>query len=317
MSISMNFELFKESIIQILTEKLGEEYKIFSDSVIKNNGIELTGIIIQDKESNASPTIYIDSFYEDYHRGVSIKRITEAIYHIFKESRYSQSVDMTGFIEYENAKDKIAYKLVHYDKNAKLLKQVPHRRFYNLAVVFYYIVKDAPFYGKASILITNTHLLHWKIDEDEFVQNAVRNTPRILPAKIENMEDVMFGLLKKEVTNEELAKDLWGKMRRELGGCNEKIPMYVLSNEKRLQGAACMLYPEILKEFANKIQNDLYILPSSIHEVILLPATDNLDKKELLSMVTEINATQVEASEVLADSIYYYMRESDSLKCLC
>lgn len=317
MGTSMNFELFKESIIQIMTEKLGKNYKIFSDTVIKNNGIELTGIVIQDKSSNVSPTIYIDSFFEDYQRGVSIKKVTDAICHIFSENKHSHSVDMSLFTEYGRAKEQIAFKLINYDKNKRLLEKIPHGRFYDLAVVFYYIVKEEPFFGKASILITNAHLSHWGIKEEDFIQNAIRNTPKILPARIENMEDVMFGLLKKEVTCDELASDIWERMKRELRGGEEKIPMYVLSNMNKIQGAACMLYPEILKNFSDKMKNDLYILPSSVHEVILLPATDNLNREDLLSMVTQINATQVEADEVLADSVYYYTREMSTLKRLC
>ena len=85
MSISMNFDLFKESLIQILQESLGEEYTIFTDTVIKNNGVELTGIIIKEKDNNASPTIYIDELYKGYQRGVSLKKLADTVHQIYKE----------------------------------------------------------------------------------------------------------------------------------------------------------------------------------------------------------------------------------------
>ena len=113
----------------------------------------------------------------------------------------------------------------------------------------------------------------------------------------------MLGLLKKQVKDEKHAEDLWEQIHAQIKGESDTIPMYVLSNTSRCQGAACMLYPEVLKNFANKIKKDLFILPSSIHEVIILPAMPDMKEEELLSMVTEINATQVEESEVLADSI--------------
>ncbi len=317
MSTSMNFELFKESVIQIVKEKLGEEYRVLADDVIKNNGIVLTGIIIQEPDNNTSPTIYINSFYEDYLRGVSIMKITDAICEVFSQNRHIRSVDMSHFTNYEEARKQIAYKLVHYDKNRKLLENIPHRQFYNLAVVFYYIAMEEPFFGKASIMITNAHLRHWNIDEQTLYRDAEVNTPNILPAQIENIEEVMLGLLKKQVKDEKHAEDLWEQIHAKIKGEADTIPMYVLSNTSRCQGAACMLYPEVLKNFANKIKKDLFILPSSIHEVIILPAMPDMKEEELLSMVTEINATQVEESEVLADSIYCYFREKDSLEYLC
>ncbi len=317
MSTSMNFELFKESVIQLIKKKLGEEYRVFADDVMKNNGIVLTGIIIQEPNNNASPTIYINSFYEDYLRGVSVKQIADAICEIYTQNRYIKSVDMSRFTSYEEAKRQIAYKLVHYDKNRKLLEDIPHRQFYNLALVFYYIVTEEPFFGKASIMITNAHLRHWNIEEEVLYHDAIENTPKLLPAQIENIEDVMLGLLKKQVRDEERAADLWGQMHAQLRGEYDTIPMYVLSNTGKFQGAACMLYPEVLKNFANKMEKDLFILPSSIHEVIILPVMPDMEEAELLSMVTEINATQVEESEVLADSIYCYFRERDSLEYLC
>ena len=115
----MNFDLFKESVIQVLKEKLGEGYEIFTDNVQKNNGIVLNGIIIKEKDRNASPTIYAEDFYEEYKRGVSIKQIGEVIYDIFMENRYLESVDLSRFNSYEKAKGQIAYKLINYEKNWK------------------------------------------------------------------------------------------------------------------------------------------------------------------------------------------------------
>lgn len=316
MSISMNFDLFKESLIQILQESLGEEYTIFTDTVIKNNGVELTGMIIKEKDNNASPTIYIDELYKEYQRGVSLKKLADTVRQIYKENQYEEEVNLQKFKNYESAKEKIVYKLIGEEKNKKLLQSIPHRVFSNLAIVFYYVVDEPPFYGKASILITNVHLKYWKIDEEELYQNAIRNTPFLLPPQIQNIEDVMHDIMKNELTQDETIEEMMNRLKKDLLGI-DKVPMYVLTNNRKLQGAACMLYPGVIRKFAKTLNKNIYILPSSVHEVILLAEDASSNKKDLLSMVTEINATQVDECEVLADSVYFYDLEEDRLKRLC
>lgn len=316
MSISMNFDLFKESLIQILQESLGEEYTIFTDTVIKNNSVELTGIIIKEKDNNASPTIYIDELYKEYQRGVSLKKLADTVRQIYKENQYEEEVNLQKFKNYESAKEKIVYKLIGEEKNKKLLQSIPHRVFSNLAIVFYYVVDEPPFYGKASILITNVHLKYWKIDEEELYQNAIRNTPFLLPPQIQNIEDVMHDIMKNELTQDETIEEMMNRLKKDLLGI-DKVPMYVLTNNRKLQGAACMLYPGVIRKFAKTLNKNIYILPSSVHEVILLAEDASSNKKDLLSMVTEINATQVDECEVLADSVYFYDLEEDRLKRLC
>lgn len=334
MNTSMNFTLFTASLVKGLQEKMGNDYKVFSNLVKKNNGIELTGIIVEEKNCNTSPTIYVDDFYENYQEGVSIEEIVEALYRIFHKSRFQESVDLSNFTSFDSAKKQIAFKVVNYEKNWELLKEIPHKVFYNLAIIFYYAVQEPPFCGKASILIQNSHLKSWGITLEELYKEAMINTPVMFPAQIENIEDVMLGMLegslkrdydgKKEkreisleITGDKWIDGLLMKLQEDLKNDTDRIPMYVLSNKQKLQGAACMFYPEILRKFANENKCDLYILPSSIHEVILLPAESDTSRENLLDMVTEINRTQVEECEILADSVYFYERNSDKIERLC
>lgn len=333
MNTSMNLSLFTASVVKKLQEKVGDDFKVFSDLVKKNNGIELTGIIVEEKNCNTSPTIYINDFYEDYKKGISLDEVIEALYEILNRNRFAKSVDLTNFSVYEKAKGQIAFKLINYEKNWELLKEIPHKVFYNLAVVFYYAVQEPPFYGKASILIQNSHLKNWGIDQEELYVRAMTNTPVMFPAKIENIEDVMIGMLKTGMKKEqeksgreekvslELMDDKWidallMKLHKDMKEDEAGIPMYVLSNEQKLQGAACILYPDVLSNFAKEKNSDLFILPSSIHEVILLPDSEGTSKETLLEMVSEINRTQVEEGEVLADSVYYYRRKDNRIERL-
>lgn len=333
-NFSMNFSMFTEAVIKGLQEKLGEDFKISSNRVKKNNGIELTGIIVEEKNCNTSPAIYIDDFYENYQKGVSLEEIIEALYRIFYRTRFTESVDLSNFITYERAKEQIAFKVINYEKNRELLRDVPYKVFCNLAIVFYYTVQEPPFYGKASILIRNSHLHNWGIAFDELYEKAMVNTPAMFPPQIENIEAVMLEMLDKGMKKEngkqsmvpestsEFAGDKWvdGLIRNLLEDIKndaDRIPMFVLSNKQKLLGAACMFYPNVLKAFAEEKNCDLYILPSSIHEVILLPATGENSKEDLYEMVAEINRTQVEDCEILADAVYFYKKNLDEIARIC
>ncbi|MCM1127358.1 MAG: DUF5688 family protein [Lachnospiraceae bacterium] len=324
---SINFKSFTQIMLSNLKERLGEDYTVFAHTVKKNNGIELTGVVISRTGCNTSPTFYIDSIY---HRGITedeIKKEAKRIYEQFQKSEVKEDLDFSDFLDYQKMKEKIAVKLVNAEKNRELLEMVPHKLFYDLALVVYYPVQEAPFEGKASILIYETHREQWGVNEEELLKDAIQNTPRMFPGKIESMNHVM-----KEIFSSELGKSLDEEELRRLGIDGEELEeililagrksgqhqttMYVLSNRQKLYGAVCMLYPNILKNFADKIGQDLYILPSSIHEVILVPVNTASGGDELREIVTDINRTQVAEEEVLADNIYYYNRMTDDILML-
>lgn len=307
----MKFTSFTETILTNLKNRLGDEYTVLSRQVKKNNGVELTGIIAKRRNCNASPTIYIDGYYRENITQAETVEIADRIYRDLTDAQLEGNIDVSDFLDFEKAKNRIAYKLIHAEKNQKLLEEVPHKRFYNLAQVYYYDVQGVPISGRANILIHHSHVERWRVSQEEIFRVAEENTPRLFPGVIENIEEVMGQLITENYEDKEKAEALTRQMQEELEG--NRLPMYVLSNRQKLNGAACMLYPGILKNFAADQGQDLYILPSSIHEVILVPANAGLGKEDLGEMVADINRTQVAAEEVLADSVYYYSKAQDKL----
>lgn len=325
---SIDFTSFTQTILKNLQEKLGPDYTVFSHNIKKNNGIELTGIVAKCTGCSISPTIYINNFYRKDITEEETKRVSDELYNEFQAAEFEEDIDLSGFAVFDKAREKLAFKLIHAEKNKELLKTVPHRLFHNLAIVFYYTVQEAPFYGKATILVRNSHMKEWGTNVDELLKIAKQNAPVLFPGVIDDMADVMREILreslKKDITGAKIGEkekadlldekwldDLICQMSKE--GGSEKIPMYVLTNHQKLYGAACMLYPEVLKNFAEKMKQDFYILPSSVHEVILVPANAGTDQEALREIVTDINRTQVAEDEVLADSVYFYSRNSDKI----
>lgn len=298
----MKFNEFAEEIRAELEGLLKKETTVSIHSVTKNNGVVLHGITIRMKSRNVSPTIYLEEFYNEFLKGKEIREIVSEIYGIYENDTYKENLDLRFFTEYENAKENIVFKLVNYEKNRVQLEDIPHVRYLDLAIVFVCVVRNDEL-GNATILIRNNHLELWKQSAQSIYNTARRNTPKLLPPELKTMEEVLGDLFGVNVQAEE-------------EGIPEefiKTGMYILSNRLRMCGASVILYDGILKEFADKCEKDIIILPSSIHEVILLPYNEEHDKDTLTQMVKEVNRTQVEAQEVLSDGVYVFLREENKI----
>lgn len=288
------------------TSRTGEKYIVRINDVMKNNGVVLSGITLMQEDSNISPTIYLNNYYEAYENGqTTIKMIVNDVVDTYDRNKVNRSLNIGFFMNYEKVKRKIIYKLINTERNKELLTDVPHITFHDLSIVFQCLVSEEKF-GNATILIHNAHLKIWNITVQELYEEACINTPKLQKYDIRNIRDVINDMIAEDVQCDELISD----------DVNEQLPMYVLSNRARVQGASCMLYPDIIKDFSTAVDSDIYILPSSIHELILLPARGDENCEELKSMVRDINETQVEREEVLSDSVYYYDRREECIKML-
>ena len=291
----MEYKEFVEYIKMNAGYIAGEGGNITINHVIKNNGCEMDGLVIMEKGKDIAPTIYLDSFYELYTNGENIKNIIRQIEVIYEQNKNNVTFDVNILKHFDTIKDKIVYKVVNYRSNEKLLEQVPHKRILDLAVVFYCLLDNE--YGRsATALIYNNNLKNWNVTIDDVYKAALKNTPDLLHSKISSMA-ALFEKCGVTVDGEEV--DL-----------KDYVPsdMYVLTNESKLNGAACILYENVLYDFAQKLGADLYILPSSVHEVILLPKLSMFEKDELVNMVKEVNTEGVAADEVLSDHVYEYNR---------
>ena len=215
--------------------------------------------------------------------------------------------------------ESLGYKLINRKLNEELFSDIPHRSFLDLEVVYYYKVQSDKD-GLASILIRNRFLEEWNVTEQELYEAAMNNTVQHNPYIVVSMQkmfrDMLFGdpKPKQEVDDskmDELARE--AELMAELDSDDE---MFVLTNKGKYFGAGCLLYKEVLKKIANKLNDDLIILPSSVHETILLRASMAGNISALKLMVEEVNRSQVGREERLSDNVYKYDRNSDKMSIL-
>ncbi len=312
----MNFDEFVAAVKEQLKLNFGEETEININSVRKNNGVVLTGIVIMEKDSHIAPTIYMEGLYHAYKHGMQLQQVCDEIMEINQNSKVSCDEELTFYHDFEQVKKKIYYKLVNAQKNESLLEDVPFIRFLDLAILFCCDC-SGPQFGNAAILIKNEHLKMWNVTVKELYREAIVNTPVQNPFEIKTMQEIIKELFEADIRkemqenhisfSESWVEEMAMHMLEEESAA-DCTPMYVLTNTHRTHGAACILYADVLKDFAQALNDNLYILPSSIHEIIMVPASLAGKASQLREMVVEINATQVQEEEVLSDSVYFFDR---------
>lgn len=305
---------------------VGADYNVSIHKVIKNNDIELDALTVTGKDTNVSPTIYLNNYYKEYLRGRPLGEIVYEVYGIYEENHDKVEFDLKFFTDIELVRQKLMCKLINFRTNQKLLSDVPYIQFLDFAIVFYCFISN-DILGNATVLIHNDHIKLWNITAQELYECALRNTAFTLPPILTPMEDVVKDMLiceleerwtdaeslnraceEDEYSPEEMAEHILHSMHRSFS-----VNMYVLTNTQQLNGSICILYENVLKNFSKKMNTDLFILPSSIHEVILIPYSEDLSPEHLNDMVNEVNSTEVEACEILSDHIYLYRRDKDCI----
>lgn len=318
----MEMKEFSEKVKKALEEYYGGDKQIEIKEIVKINGITRTGISVTEEGKDMTPTLYIDSHLKLYNKGVAFGRLIAEMVKVIDNDNLGGGFHAESFIYWEEAKKRIAYRLINAQKNEKMLKDVPYIRFLDMAVVFYYLLGNEEF-GNASILIYNKHIECWGVSADDIYEEAKKNTCKMLPAGIESISQLMKNVLKSNIRKKAeecgLCKDeafidsIAESMIVQMTGGRQTSPLFVLTNHINYYGAACMLYDGVLKEFAQTWGTDLYILPSSVHEIVLIPDMGCEDVGFLKTMVSEVNDTQLAPDEVLSDTIYHYDRDTEDI----
>ena len=295
----MKFEEFVEEIIENMQKRVPENYLVQVQNICKNNDLKLTGLTIGDQNLNIYPTIYLEEFYKKYEEGVSFETITDIIWNTYCHNSHNCNCDTSRFIEWRNVKDIICPKIINYGANRELLNSVPYRKVCDLAVVYYAVV-DICENGVASILLRNEHLKLWGKTEADLYELALENYRRIFSITSRNLDDIILELMncKEDISFDE----------------NTIVPMIVVTNNKKLNGAAAILFPDELQKIADKMGADLYILPSSVHEIILLSTDNTMTVDELKETVCFVNSNELRQEEVLSDNVYLFNRHNPSIE---
>ena len=295
--MKMNILEFGKIMTEEVKDALGNAVDVEFKEITKNNGIVNHALIIRKQAENVAPTIYIDDLYDKFKDGKVIMSIVNEIVELYNQYAPGESVDVSFFTDFSKVAGLLAFKVINFYKNEEILRDIPYKRFADLALVPFCLVHDERL-GRGIITIKNEHLKEWEVSFDELWENVYENAPKILPLSFCNMAEYVPGL-------KEMSLD---------GNLPE---MFVLTNSSKFNGAGVFLYPGVMGAISRALESSLTVIPSSVHEVIVLPSDKvMIDPDYLYKMVKEVNCTVVEDGEVLSDNVYYYDKNTGKMGIL-
>ncbi len=286
----MTYQSFISELNSVAAESLPENTGISFESFRQNNGITKNALIISTESSNIKPIIYLDEYFTRYKKGEDISNILSDIISTYEKYRIYTNIDLPLY-DFNWVKNKIIYRLINYKRNFPLLCEIPHIKFLDLAIVFNICIFKKDIYSIAAI--DNSHIKNWDIGVNTMLEYAGKNTPKLLPENVHRFSDILKDTSVNDITS-------------------NPLDMYVLTNSICTYGASCILYSRVLEKLAEKFNEDIYILPSSVHELILLPCKDK-NSRELHDMVFSINETAPKQTEILSNHVYLYERNTGKI----
>ena len=303
----------------ITIEKFAEEVKKKIDEKIKSTGgKDETSLVTCYLNNSASLALAIQAENRKVHLNVRMERLY-SLYLIsvdsgLKEDGMNKIVDQIWdeyldfclakdehkdamlddmfkeILCFDKVKDRVMYKLINQKLNEERLTKIPHRLIEDLAIIYYIDINEDS-QNKYSITIDNNIINTWKITEEELFKHAEQNTVKKYPLYVISMDSLV--------------------------GLPMNTHMYVVSNRFGMDGAIAVFYPDALKSLAEKFNDDLMIIPSSINEVIVVPMkavkSKNMDVNGIARMIGNINKECVANSEILSDHPYIYYKKADSV----
>lgn len=302
-----DYNNFLDEVVHGIEERLGDRYKVRVERILRNNACEYQSIIINGQDDiindcKVSPAIHMDFWYDMYNDGMDIENIISEIIEIYEVGKNeAKGVEQLAEAK-NNAASHIYFRVVNAAQNVELLTGSPHVRIEDLAVTFHYMCSNDGTMLQ-SFRITDSIASEWGLDRDELYDFAVKNTPVLFPEKFMALKSILLNMNKGETIFEEEVESVSGI----------DIPMYVLTNETGFNGASVILYSSYMRKLAERFGCSLYILPSSIHEVILIPASCGVDCGKLRELVEDVNVKHVDAAERLSDNVYIYSLDEDSI----
>lgn len=249
-----------------------------------------TGITISPAGGNVGMNLNANQLFDQMQDGQSYVGVLAVAVSTAERGLHDMpAVDVSELMNYEAAKKYLCFDVVGSDRNADMLEKVPHTDKENISMV-YRLQLDSTENGAATVLITNAMMEQFGVTKEQLHADAMENAQEIRPADFRTMAAVMAEMMGMP---EEMMADM-------------APPMYVATNQDKVQGAAVMFYPDFMDQAAKELGGDIFILPSSVHEVLILPDDGNMNAQELKEMVTSINASEVSPEDRLTDSVYHY-----------
>lgn len=310
MGEQMDYVQFQKCMKEQLAGVLPIGYQPDIQKIVKNNDLQLDSLVIYSEDVKISPNFYLQEYYQRYLNGEDTEELIAEILLLYQKTKQEMGHFQMD-LSLDACREKIIYRLISGEKNSKRLENVPFIPFLDMVITFHVLLMEDED-GIGSILVRDELQRQWGIDTKQLFQLAQENTMRLFPKRICSMEQMLQELIAKTGQMQEMLVEYFSDCQETEG----YIDPWVVTNEKGINGAAVILYPGCLEELAKRCNGDYYILPSSIHECLVMSACYSVSDQRLEKMVQEVNENCVLPDEVLSDHAYHYSVQSHSLEVL-
>ena len=306
-------KVFAEGVAKDIRNYLPSEYENADFQVVqknKNNGVQLIGVQVNLPGKDLSPIIYVEQFFDEIRQGEPVDEVMNRFARCIEKSGRAPFMDSgIDLMNYDSLKEHLAIKLVNTQTNRKMLQEMPHENIEDLSVICYVDFPVDSREGKATMEVRNQYLSIWNIDEKALFQQARANTQPINTPVLQTM----FGTWKSLFDEDACVKNLLDENTTEFGLSSHETA-YILTNMEMKYGAAMITQPEVLNKLEQLFPEGFYVLPSSVHEVLIVPDNGEMEPKMLGEMVREVNKNEVERQEILSDRVYSYDKEKHQIR---
>ena len=310
MSSTVAVKAFAEGVTQQIKDYLPEDYQDMECEILeqqKNNGVVLTGMILNMPGQQIAPVVYMEPFYDQVRKGEPMDQIMDRIADVCRQSLSVRELPETlDFTDYDSVKDHLTVQVINTKANQRMLSQVPHKQMEDLSVICRIEFPSPAGEGVGSVKVTHEMMRQWGVHPEEVYQKAVENAVKSSPAVLMSMDDLMMEMMGLPFETKNLFQLKEG----------EEFPkdgMYVLSNPMKLNGASVLAYPNLQEQLESVFPQGCYLLPSSLHELIIIPKDLGMTPKEMGEMVRDVNQKEVARDEILSDRVYEFDKEKRQL----
>ena len=285
----MSFESFKNWALESVKNYLPFDYRNAEVDIhtLSKIGEEYTGLTVRKAGQMSAAAINLEDAYEAYKNGMPVQLIGIKMAEIVQSE---PPFDLSIFANYESVKKNLFIRICNVAENRDVLETVPHKTVEDLAITYHILVSNSRD-GMASAMITNDILNSFGISQEQLHKDALANSERILPVRIDSMMNIMSDLI---------------DMDMESIGVQNDPSMIVITNRDGLNGASALFYEGTMEEVSQMLHGDYFVLPSSIHELIAIPVSMGQSYRDLERMVREVNAMTVAPQDQLSDRVYRY-----------
>ena len=265
------------------------------------NDQKLHGLTFRPKGSDAAPTLYVDDLYERHKNGEELGYLLVELSDRYEQARNAPAPPKIDF-SWENVRDKLTVRLLEKNRNTDFLAGMPYADVGNGLAMIVDINMGEDRGGDWRIAVNHGVMEQMGVDKETMFITAMDDSAHLAPAVLTDMSQALFSPERENLLD-----------RAEPIDPADVGSMYVLTTETGTLGAAALFYPEVREKAAELMGSGYYVLPSSVHEVILVPDTIGHNEQELCDMVKQANRTVVEPQDVLSDNVYHYDRETRDL----